>query len=149
MVYIYADRQIYKTDIHICKTFKNSRINEYAHAKVNFQCMCTGCIKCPQNTLICWILTLCDVTNHARGKPLKKRFSISTEKLYTSSNECENSLQMSDSAHISSYTVKCKYSTVRARRKACFWLEGGLKWVQKMRHKTIPTQNNKFEVTVA
>lgn len=54
------------------------------------------------------------------GLPFKIRFPISTEKIYTISNECENSFLVSDSAHIEFYTVTPKHTTLVTKKKHIF-----------------------------
>ena len=59
------------------------------------------------------------------GLPLKIRFSASTEKINTFSNECENSLLVWNLAHTSFYTVCTNYKkTAGTWRKSHFWPQG-------------------------
>ena len=57
------------------------------------------------NTLVFGFQTICDVTNYSR----ETRFSTSTGEIYTSSNECENSLLVSNSPRTSFYKAKLKH----------------------------------------
>lgn len=97
---------------------------------LNFQWMCTIGLKFLHHICVHWNLqSICDVTSHAHiGLLLKIRFSLSTEKIYTFSNECKNNLIVSLSASLS--TINFKHSTGGARRKTQLWLERDFKKAQ-------------------
>lgn len=70
------------------------------HCQVHSHYLCNGGFR-----FLPWILvqdfkTICDVTNHVVDPPLKIRFSVSTEKIYTFSPEFENSPRVSSTSII-------------------------------------------------
>lgn len=99
---------------------------------LNFQWMCTIGLKFLHHICVHWnFQSICDVTSHVHlGLLHKIRFSLSTEKIYTFSNERKNNLIVSQSAHTSLSTINFKHSTGGARRKTQLWLERDFKKAQ-------------------
>lgn len=82
-----------KSSIHDYANFIFKTFKKLFHRKQEASCF--------HITLVFDFQTVCDVTNYS----LETRFSTSTGEIYTFSNECENSLLVSNTARTSFNTV--------------------------------------------
>lgn len=104
------------------KKIIKKKIPEYVNMQTlidtsHSQCMCTGGLRVSTSHLFTLntgprltskLFVVPQIT--LASPPLETRFSLSAEKIYTFSNECENGFTVSDSAQTSFHTEKLQHS---------------------------------------